>query len=92
MSVTISHYSTDYKKYLGPDYFLNYQEIEQTSTIVSNHVSWLDAIVMIWAMQPAFAASYEFSSLPLVHALIDALDSIYIKRGGSDEDKEFALK
>jgi hypothetical protein len=50
-------------------------------------VSWLDAIVLIKEMRPAFAPSAEFKNVPLLGTLIDAIDSIYIPRGGSEEKK-----
>jgi len=41
---------------------------------------------------PAFAPSAEFKGVPLLETLIDALDSIYIPRGGSEESKARALQ
>ena len=62
------------------------------STIVSNHVSWLDPVVMIRNVAPAFAAFEEFRSVPLLGKMIDSLDSIYIPRGGSEEKRALILK
>ena len=38
-------------------------------------------------MMPAFAPSSEFRGVPLLGTLIDVIDSIYIPRGGSEENK-----
>jgi 1-acyl-sn-glycerol-3-phosphate acyltransferase len=59
--------------------------IKSTSTIVCNHVSWLDVVVLIKYVCPAFTPSAEQKGLPIVGKLIDFLDSIYIPRGGTPE-------
>jgi len=81
----------DYSFYLGNDYKKNEKKIIRTSTIISNHVSWLDPVIMIKNIRPAFSPSIEFKNLPLLGNLIDALDSIYVPRGGSEENKALAL-
>ena len=77
----------DYSYYLGPNYKQQTFDQNKTSTIVCNHVSWLDPVVMIKEVAPAFAPSSEFKGKPLLGTLIDALDSIYIPRGGSEESR-----
>lgn len=49
-----------------------------TSTIVCNHVSWVDAVLLIKTIRPAFAPSAAFQNVPLFNTLIDVLDSIYM--------------
>jgi 1-acyl-sn-glycerol-3-phosphate acyltransferase len=68
------------------------KKINQTSTIVSNHVSWLDPVVLLKNLMPAFAPSSEFRGVPLLGTLMDVIDSIYIPRGGSEENKAKALQ
>ena len=80
----------DYSFYLSEGYKKNDPKI--TSTVVCNHVSWLDPVVLIKNVGCAFSPSAEFKGLPLLGTLIDALDSIYIPRGGSDENKAKALE
>ena len=86
------HLDIDYTEYLGPDYKKNERKIKRVSTIVSNHVSWIDPVVLIKTIYPAFAPSSEFRNFPILNRLIDSLDSIYIPRGGSAENKAKALK
>ena len=64
---------------------------KRVSTIISNHTTWLDPVVFIKTLRPAFSPSAEFRHLPLLGNVIDALDSIYIPRGGSEEKKAKAL-
>ena len=88
---SIKHIDADYSEYLGQDYKNTTKKPKSTSTIVSNHQCWLDAVVYIKMVRPAFSPSAEFRSLPLLSNMIDALDSIYIPRGGSEENKARAL-
>lgn len=73
------HDNVKYTKYLGP----NYSEGEYASTIVCNHVSWLDPIVLIKTILPAFSPTSGLCTIPLLATLMDCLDSIYIPRGGT---------
>ena len=49
-------------------------------------------MVLIKNVYPAFSPSSEFRNIPLLCRLIDTLDSIYIPRGGSNENKAKALE
>jgi 1-acyl-sn-glycerol-3-phosphate acyltransferase len=51
----------------------------------------MDVVVLIKCIRPAFSPSAEFRNVPLLGILIDVLDSIYIPRGGSEENKAGAL-
>ena len=82
----------DYEYYLGPNYKQNERKIKRVSTIVSNHVSWIDPVVLIKNVYPAFSPSSEFRNVPILCKLINTLDSIYIPRGGSTENKAKALQ
>ena len=91
MSSTLKYIDVDYSFYLGEDYKKTHRKIKRTSTIVSNHVTWLDTVILIKNISPAFAPSAEFKNVPLFHTLIEALDSIYIPRGGSEESRQNVL-
>ena len=41
------HHELDYSEYLGPDYKSKMREVVATSTIVSNHVSWVDSALSL---------------------------------------------
>mmetsp|Transcript_8630 Transcript_8630/g.14600 ORF Transcript_8630/g.14600 Transcript_8630/m.14600 type:complete len:154 (+) Transcript_8630:227-688(+) len=83
---------SDYTYYLGPEYKDHMKKIKKTSTIISNHISWIDPIVLIKNLRPAFSPTSELQNVPLLATLIDVLDSIYIPRGGDEETKAQALK
>lgn len=82
----------DYSYYLGSDYKQKMSQYKNTSTIVCNHISWLDPVVLIKLIRPAFAPSSEFQGVPLLCTLIDVIDSIYIPRGGDEYNKEMVLQ
>ena len=88
---SVKYLEFDYSYYLGERYQENIKKIKSTSTIISNHISWLDPVVLIKNIRPAFAPSAEFKNVPLLGTLIDVIDSIYIPRGGSEENKAKAL-
>jgi hypothetical protein len=48
-------------------------------------------VVLVKSIRPAFSPSAEFKNVPLLGTLINVLDSIYIPRGGSEENKAKAL-
>lgn len=91
MRTSFNYFDVDYSYYLGPNYRQSSKKIKRTSTIVSNHVSWLDPVVLIKNLKPAFAPSAEFENVPLLGTLASVIDSIYIPRGGSEECKAKAL-
>lgn len=86
-SSTKTHDEIKYTKYLGPNYSRN----EYASTIVSNHVSWLDPMVMLKEHLPAFSPTSGLKDLPMITTILDGVDSIYIPRGGSEQNKLDAL-
>ena len=92
MWTSVHHDDVDYSYYLGNNYKKEEKVGKRTSTYVSNHVSWLDPIIMIKCVRPAFSPEAGFKNIPLFNTLIDCLDSIYIPRGGTDASKARALE
>jgi 1-acyl-sn-glycerol-3-phosphate acyltransferase len=91
MSSKTQFVEADYSYYLGEDYMKTMRGPKRVSTIVSNHVSWLDPVVLIKQLRPAFAPAADFENVPLLGTLCSAIDSIFIPRGGSEEKKALAL-
>lgn len=83
MRTSLIYKDVDYEYYLGPSYRKNVNATRRTSTIICNHVSWLDSVVILKNIRCAFAASIEFQNAPLLSTFINVLDGIYIPRGGS---------
>ena len=81
----------DYTFYLGKDYKEKMSD-KHTSTIVSNHVSWLDCIVFARMIAPAFAPAYFLKNAPVVGALAKAFGSLFMPRGGTREEKDKAIE
>ena len=81
----------DYSYYLGPNY-KEKMSSKTTSTVVSNHVSWLDAIVFGRRFMPAMAPKDTMKHVPLVNTFAIAIGSLFIPRGGTREEKDNILR
>lgn len=82
----------DYSYYLGPNYKEGYKEIQKTSTVVCNHISWIDTMCLYQYYKLAFSLDIGFKRVPLMGKLGDLIDSIYLPRGSSQEKRDEALK
>lgn len=49
--------------------------------IVSNHISWLDILIIFTVIKPRFVAKKEIASWPIIGQLTKAGDTIFIDRG-----------
>ena len=81
----------DYSFYLGPDYKEKKKSIKKCSTIISNHVSWVDTQNIYQYHDVAFALDAGFINVPLMGKLGQMVDSIFIPRGGTEEKRLAAL-
>ena len=76
----------DYSEYLGPNYRDQKFKGKRISTIVSNHVTFMDILVWNSAIFPPSYAAASFVRDLLVGALYtDSMTCIYIERGASKE-------
>ena len=74
----------DYSKYLGPDYKAT-QETKRESTIISNHMSWLDGPIMYLHFGTSFCPMAGLKKVTLFGTVAQALNCIFIPRGGKEE-------
>ena len=81
----------DYSPYLGKDYKEQIKPIKKVSSIIANHVSWIDSMNLYQYYQMAFSLDIGFKKAPLMSNLGDVVDSIYLPIGGSDEKRMAAL-
>lgn len=82
----------DYTEYLGPGYKDKMKKITKTSTVISNHVSCLDGPVLCRAVFFSLAPASGYGKVPVVRTIFNAMDSIYMPRGGTDADRAEALR
>ena len=75
----------DYTKYLGPDYKKNYKPFIRPSTMIGNHVSWLDSMTTTKYYDLAFTLKAEMKNFPIFGTLAKVVDSIFIQRAGTPE-------
>lgn len=92
MSTTLAYQDVDYSYYLGEGYKQGYRDIKKTSTIVSNHVSWLDPLILIYIITPAFAPTSYFKTVPIFSTVCAMLDSIFIDRGADEMAREKVIE
>jgi len=79
----------DYSEYLGPDYKEKYdREILKTSTIISNHVTQHDSMMITQFMNNSFACDISFKKMPLMGPLACMVDAIFVPRGGTEEARQ----
>lgn len=76
----------DYSEYLGADYMETMKLPKHISTIVSNHSSWFDPILLNNIFGCGFVAKKEIKTAPVGGVIAMALGSIFISRGGSPEE------
>ena len=56
-------------------------------------MSYFDVMCMIASdLQPAFTPSMHLKKIPLLRTFMDALQSIYIERGGTPQEKELVVR
>ena len=55
---------------------------------VSNHISWLDIVVLAGQMPGSFVAKQEVRAWPLIGFLCDTADTVFIRRGDRDSTAE----
>lgn len=92
MTTKVTYQDVDYSYYLGEGYKSRYKDIKKTSTIVSNHSSWLDCLILIYIVTPAFAPSSFFKTVPVFNKVCSVLDSIYINRGADEVSRANIVK
>ena len=72
---------TDYSKYLGPEWKKNKFKGKRISTIVSNHIGFIEVMLYISIMTPpAFTPAHFVKKFPIGHHYVSALQSLYVDR------------
>jgi len=85
--VKIQKLDCDYSEYLGPNYKDDEKLSQYTSTIVSNHVSWLDAPLLLRHFSPSLTPTAGLKDAPVLGTILSCINCVFIPRGKSDEDK-----
>jgi len=77
-------YTIDYKKWLGPDWKPSY---EPKCTIVSNHINWIDILVMMSVDNPSFIAKVGIKRYPGINKIAIAMQCLFLDRTGTKEER-----
>ena len=81
----------DYSEYLGPGWK---KEYDGASTLVSNHVSFLDTVFAIYYYYPTIVSRESSKHIPFVGAGLKAMNTVFVARAGADakESKRLAAE
>ena len=83
----------DYSKYLGPNWRENKFEGKRVSTIISNHVGFIEILqyMSVLTTPPAFAPAHTVSKFPIGDHYCRSLQSIYCDRSKTKVELEAAV-
>ena len=77
----------DYKKYLGPEW--KGPRYDRSSTVVSNHQSWIDIGIVTYLKFPSFTPKASIKKWPVIGEICDLVyNALFIDRAGTPEEKE----
>jgi len=79
-----------YKKYLGPDYKIDYNK--KFCTIICNHVSWVENYFCMYRYASGFIGKLSASKVPTIRELGRYNQTIYLDRTNPDDRKLTAEK
>lgn len=80
----------DYSYYLGPDYKEKMSK-RYASTVISNHVSWFDGMVIACRVLPSMTPKASMRNTPIISLLGKAIGVLWTPQGGTQESRENAL-
>lgn len=92
MSVTLKKVEMDYSEYLGKDYLKTQKKVKMAPTLVSNHLTWLDSVIVWSCMKVAFACSDAFYGMTVVRTLQNQCEGLWIPRGRDEKAVKGVLK
>jgi 1-acyl-sn-glycerol-3-phosphate acyltransferase len=77
----------DYKKWLGPDWKPQW---EGAGTLIFNHHSWMDILAALSIFYPSFVSKKSVKKYPFIGTIATAIDSVFLDRAGTKEEKKAA--
>ena len=84
LSLSHNYPTTCYKKYLGPDWKPTY---DRPSTIVANHSSWVDIVMMMTKYTPSFISKAAVKKLPGIGYMASLNHTLYMDRASKEDRK-----
>lgn len=89
LSFKQNYINIDYSFYLGPDYKATQKLPKRAPTVVSNHVSWADSILLEYSdLAPSFSAKIEAMKVWCLNIILVGNRGIFIARGGTDAERQ----
>ena len=84
----------DYSKYLGPDWRNEKFQGKRPSTIISNHIGFIEILAYIALMTtpPSFTPSHHVKYFPIGDHFVRSLNSIYVDRTDNKEKRDSLVR
>ena len=83
----------DYSKYLGPEWKKNKFKGKRVSTIISNHIGFVEVLMYASIMRtPAFTPAHFVKKFPIGHHYCAAIQCIYVNRTEGKEQLDKAVQ
>ncbi len=83
----------DYSKYLGPNWRENKFQGKRVSTIVSNHIGFIEILAYIALMTPpSFTPARQVKDFPIGDHFVRCLNSIYVDRTQKKEKRDALVR
>ena len=82
--ITTKKTYVDYSEYLGPDWKPDYDS-KRTSTVISNHSCFLDAMVHGLSQLPSHIAKGEVRKFPGIGIIAEYCQCLFIDRSSKDD-------
>ena len=78
----VKHTDADYSKYLGPNWRDNKFKGKRVSTLISNHLGFLEILGFMAVLDtpPSFISAEDVSRMPLARSYTEALQCLYVVR------------
>ncbi len=83
----------DYSKYLGPNWRKYKFQGKKASTIVSNHIGFIEILAYIALMTPpSFTPAHHVKNFPIGDHFVRSLNSIYVDRTENKEKRDALVR
>lgn len=82
-----------YKKYLGSNFdYADQLKTDDYSTVICNHVGWIDILYLSATTNASFVSKDSVRKIPFLGAVAQAMNHVFINRGGTKEEREQVVK
>ena len=85
-------FNSIFKKYLGPEFNYNDSFNNNYSTVICNHIGWIDILFLGYKEKGVYVAKDSVSKIPIIGTICRYYNCVFINRTGSKEEREESIK